>query len=340
MLKPILQSIIRPLLKPNFLNSKICEALRFNGVNTYAVISRRSVDMDGNNVFEFYTGDNLNSSTIISQNVASNSSQREFEIFIQEISGVPTLRFIFGGITTEMLTPANGLLANTMYILELLGNQATVKLLLTGEILNTREFTRGEVRESLAETMIGARANGAVGTAASFFSGIVPWIRINQWYYTLEEVGQSIQLSKPSSLGPEVFNYTNYSVSGSVFKISNESFHYNVSVSEGALIRTSVGSLSPNTLYILEFEIFDYISGNLAWTAGSFTPLHSTNSNGFKRFLVSTNNDNRFQLGRNAPGTNLKIRNISFKSLGSSNPLTLFNVVPEQWQEIPCNLRP
>jgi hypothetical protein len=69
-------------------------------------------------------------------------------------------------------------------------------------------------------------------------------------------------------------------------------------------------------------------------TTGVFRYFYKEKNN------AGATNGNCFSFIRNSGAVTCIIKNISFKPLNQANPLTLFNTVPEQWEQISCSIRP
>lgn len=339
----IARAITRSIVRPISANRKKCYALNFNGINTYAQLAERAIDPDGDNVFEFWTPNVLrNFDTIISQNSTGVFARREFQLFTSSFE----LRLNLGGTDTALLATSQGLKTNTKYKLTLIGNQATVYDA-NGNVLRTTAFTRGAEREPLALTKIGANTDS--GGHANYFQGQLPYIRINNYYYTFDAKGQAIQLPVPSGLGAELITQSvleNPAIQGSQWTYLGDGRWQYVGDGSNNTLSFLAASNQPDSGF-LEFEV-ESISGTMrcAQNAPSNPVNPRFSTVGIRRYFYSQKSSAAGSTGntvvfiRDVGAASCIIKNISFKPLGTSNPATIYNAVPEQWDQIPCNLRP
>ena len=231
--------------------------------------------------------------------------------------------------------------AFTRYKLTQIGNAVTV----TQDSTAVASVTAlsGAAREPSAPTRLGVRSSG--GSLVNYFSGLFPDLRINNAYYPLSTKEQTTQLAQPDGLGAELITQSvleNPAVKGSQWTyLGNGRWQY---VGDGTLneLIPIFPASQPNQGY-LEFEI-ESITGSITCSQNSLART-VFNSVGVKRYFYTDRNEG----GTNGASVSFKralgtvasciIKNISFKPLGTANPLTLFNTVPEQWEVIPCNLR-
>lgn len=193
--RPITRSTARNIVQL----SKICQAIRFNGANNYGQLATRAIDPDGDNVFEFWTPSTASVGvTILSQNVTGAFNSREFQLYTDP--NPMRLRLLIGGLVNNFgnITLDESLL----YRVEIAGG--TISLIKNGVVINSGALARGAAREPLAATKIGVRTDG-VGNVG-FFSGLIPYIRINGTYWAMDAVGQAIQPSLPAGNDMTLFN--------------------------------------------------------------------------------------------------------------------------------------
>jgi hypothetical protein len=179
----------------------------------------------------------------------------------------------------------------------------------------------------------------------NYFAGLFPDLRINNAYYPLSTKEQTTQLAQPDGLGAELITQSvleNPAVKGSQWTyLGNGRWQY---VGDGTLneLIPIFPASQPNQGY-LEFEI-ESITGSITCSQNSLART-VFNSVGVKRYFYTDRNEG----GTNGASVSFKralgtvasciIKNISFKPLGTANPLTLFNTVPEQWEQISCSIR-
>jgi hypothetical protein len=93
----------------------------------------------------------------------------------------------------------------------------------------------------------------------------------------------------------------------------------------------------------MEFEV-ESISGQMRCTSG-FNPPNTVgtvfNTVGVKRaYYTSFSSDTQFEFCRNNSGAVVSciIKNISFRPLGTCNPMQLINTTSDRWQQVPCRV--
>jgi hypothetical protein len=255
---------------------------------------------------------------------------------------------VYGGANSALFTPAQGLKPATRYGLTLIGTTAQIfEGGLSGTLVRTATFTRGAAREPTAPTLIGCRGNGA-GLFAGFFQGPQYDIRINGTLWEMGDRDQAIQLPTPTGLGAELadtsvawlqVNTTLATQQGGVMTFDG------VAGPQG-IRQTGVSGLINNQTYLVEYEIFDYVSGGIRCILyGSSTNQVgiTRNSNGVYREIVTIAGaggsfTNSFYLQAFSNPCTLKVRNISFRPLGTCNPMTLVNTTSDRWQQVACRV--
>jgi hypothetical protein len=115
---------------------------------------------------------------------------------------------VFGGVSTVLLTIAQGYKDSTRYGLTLIGN--TFQIFeggLDGTLVRTAAFTRGAAREPTAQTLIGCRGANA-GAFTQFFQGLQYDIRINGTLWEMGNRNEAIQPSTPAGNNMTLVNTT------------------------------------------------------------------------------------------------------------------------------------
>jgi hypothetical protein len=242
-----------------------------------------------------------------------------------------------------LFTNAQGFKPATRYGITLIGTEAKIyEGGLSGTLVRTTTFTRGTAREPTAPTLIGCRGNG-VGAFTGFFNGLQYDIKINGTLWEMGDRNQLIQLPSPSGLGSELITpavyETPFSKPAKWVKVGDSWTIDNPSVQTADALVFLPSAEMPSTGFI-EFEI-EAITGSLSCTNNIATGS-VFNTPGKKRFFYS----DYAQIGSvawrfrvpTAGAFSCIIKNISFKPLGSSNPMTLVNTTSDRWQAVPCRV--
>lgn len=204
MFTPILRPILQPILRPIIGTGQQCFAYNFDGVDDRGVLANRAINVDADNSFEFWTGPN-HTGVIIAQSISSSVSGREFTL-VQTTTSDGRLELIVGGVSTTLITLAQGFKFNTRYGLSLVGtNFQLFEGGLSGTLARASTFTKGAAREPSALTIIGARENG-VGVFAVFFSGLQYDVRINGSLWVMGSRDSATQVSTPLGNTMTLFN--------------------------------------------------------------------------------------------------------------------------------------
>lgn len=343
MFAPIFEDMFQPMFSDLFGLSKICQAIRLDGADDYIQLAERAIDPDGDIVLEFWTPASVAAGTqqvIIGQSITANQAGKEFEIFISASTG--NLGLTVGGNSTAAAL-AGSYLPSTKYGIRYSGT--TLETYQNGQLIRSVTFTRGTAREPTAQTFIGTRA----GSPATYFQGLMPDIKINGTYYPLADADQAIQLPTPSGLGGELITQQvleNPAAKGSQWTYLGAGRWQYVGDGTFNALRFIEASPQPASGF-LEFEV-ESISGVMrcAESANSNPVNPRFSSTGVFRYYYTSKENaggstgNTMIFVRDNGVASCIIKNISFKPLGTSNPATIFNSVPEQWEQIPCNLRP
>jgi hypothetical protein len=317
-----------------------CFAYNFDGIDDRGVLANRAINIEGDNTFEFWSPASLATfQCIISQNISPTVTAREFQIFS---NGGNQLVIIFGGTNSVIFNSAQGFKPATRYGLTLIGTTAQVfEGGLSGTLVRTTTFTRGAAREPTAQTLIGCRGNGA-GSFADFFQGLQYDIRINGTLWEMGDRDQAIQLPTPTGLGAELITQSvleNPNSVGSQWTyLGSGRWGYVGDGTFNGLRFIAIANLPPQGF--MEFEV-ESINGTLRCSANSAQVFGDriVSTTGVKR-VYYTDPVTDWQFVRNNAGQVFSciIKNISFKPLGSCNPMTLVNITSDRWQQVPCRV--
>ncbi len=156
---------------------------------------------------------------------------------------------------------------------------------------------------------------------------------------------QSIQLPTPTGLGAELITQSvleNPATKGTQWTyLGGGRWQYIGDGSLNDLIFISFAS-QPAAGF-LEFEI-ESISGTLTCAQGGASVPSQFNTVGVKRYYYTTKdnganvNANCVSFKRASGVVSCIIKNISFKPLGTCNPMQLINTTSDRWQAVPCRV--
>jgi hypothetical protein len=215
---------------------------------------------------------------------------------------------------------------------------------LSGTLVRTATFARGAAREPTAQTLIGCRGNGA-GVFANFFQGPQYDIRINGTLWEMGDRDQAIQLPTPTGLGAELITQNvldNPAVRGSQWTYLGDGRWQYVGDGSFNSLRFLSSANHPPAGF-MEFEV-ESISGQMRCVSG-FNPPNTVgtvfNTVGVKRaYYTSFSPDTQFEFCRNNSGAVVSciIKNISFRPLGTCNPMQLINTTSDRWQQVACRV--
>ena len=340
--RPVTRPVVRGVCR-NIAASTKRWALNFDGVGVRGQLANRAINPDGDNTFVFWSPDaSAMSQVVISQNISNIISEREFQLY-DNASG--SLEIIFGGQVTTFCSRAQGYEPNKKYWLKLVGSTFSLAKDNELNVIRSGTLVKGAAREPLSLTVIGARTAGAVGTYSIFSKGIQRDIKINGKLYPMRDYNQAIQLPLPTGLGAELI--TQYVLENPFGKgtqwtyLGDGRWQYIGDGNLNVLEFITQGS-QPSSGYV-EFEIESITSG------GS---LSCTNSNIGGSVFNSAGKCRYYYLDINSPTAfaskiNFKravfgqafsciIKNISFKPLGTCNPMTISNATSTNWVEVPA----
>lgn len=315
----LISNAIKPVFK-NVINSIYDGVSRFvynfDGVDDRGSLQFRAINPDGDIDIEFKTGSTLpaagTSWTIVSQNIASTSANREFGLYTNNSNA---LQLLIGGVFSGNM--GQPLEANTTYRVTLIGS--SLIFYKNGAVILSTTFNRGSARESNAVTGIAAR-NTAATSWGSFYQGQIIDLKINGVLYPIADRNQSIQLPQPSGLGVELITPTvleNPASKGSQWTyLGGGRWQY---VGNGTLNSLDfISGINQPDAGFVEFEVESY-SGTGAMTCAQSNATGRFNSVGIKRYFFTTkggSGGNTFQFKRSdSVPISCIIKNISFKPL-------------------------
>lgn len=319
-----------------------CYAYNFDGVDDKAQLAYRAIDPDGDTYLEFRSPLNINC-TIIAQNISNTATSREFQLWQGAGS---ELNLTFGGSNVVIASSSDGYELGKFYYLSLVGTTATLAKDLPTNVIKVRTFLRGAAREPTAVTLIGCRGAGA-GVFGTFIQGPQYDVKINGTLWPMSEKDYAIQLPAPSGLGEELITTSvleNPAVKGNQWTYLGAGRWQYLGDGLGELVLFSNSNLPDSCMIEYEVESITLISGTggmrISPTAANFFGDRLFESVGKKRAYYTVKPAS-LSFTRNNPGAifNCIIKNISFKPLGTCNPMTLTNTNPDRWEIIPCTLR-
>ncbi len=336
------EQALQPALLPAFINlSAVAQATRwalnFNGVNMRAPFNERVINPDGDIDIEWQQiGLSLSGAApknIISQCISSNISEREF--YLRWLGNGGALNCLLGGVD---ISPGGILPSDGKWRLTYNGNLCVVYK--NGIEVARKISSRGAGREPNAVAVVGARTSGT--GYLEFFNGILLDLKINGRLWPINTTNQSIQLPEPSGLGDELLTpllLANPAAKGSQWTyLGDGRWQYIGDGTQNGLI--FIGTASTPAEMFVEFEVESFSgAGNMRLTSvvtGVGDRLF--NSVGKKRFFFTGDTVGNINIERNVAGAACSciIKNISFKPLGTANPMTILNAVTENWLEVPA----
>lgn len=334
MLKPIFQNILQPLLV-SITGAVKRWVYNFDGVDDRGQLAFRAINPDGDIDVEWRSGPNISlasSRTIVSQTLTTSSANQEFFMFVAT-NGNLVVRV--GGVE-RVTSPAIVYQPNAKYRWRLQGT--TVELWVNDVLQPAMTFTRGTAREPTATTQIGSTAN------TFFYLGQLYDVRINGVLWPIADRNQTIQLPSPSGLGPELITEANHlapAVKDSQWTYLGSGRWEYVGDGTQNSLRLVTQAEHP-TAGFAEFEVESYSGAGTMRCSSGFNPAnHSGNLfkgvGKYRCFYTSFADAGvMLEFGRRGNGelVSCVIKNISFKPLGTCNPLTLVNTASTGWQEV------
>lgn len=305
-----------------------------DGVDDYAVLANRAINPDGDLSLEFWSpNQSASAQSVIAQNFNDAGASREFHLYV---TGGSTLELIWGGTVTVLLTAAQGYEPNKKFFVNFVGNSFSVAKNEASNIIRTSTFTRGAVREPTALTSIGARCGGSIGVYFVLYRGIQRDIKINGTLYPIADRNQTIQLPNPTGLGAELITPTvlaNPAAKGSQWTLLDSGRWQYVGDGTYNALRFINDVNQPSAGY-LEFEV-ESVTGVCTCAFNNVSANFSTA--GVKRYFYTSagaSSSNLVEFNRSSGIASCIIKNISFKPLGTCNPMQLVNTSSDRWQEI------
>ena len=325
MIRQLTRPLLRPLTRSLLGMGGSCErwVYDFDGVNDFAQFAE-PVQLAGDYVIEFTVNSSDWSGTegrrvFGTAGAPNNRAFFRYEVSTQGFKFHPD--FSTGGERFLPITPADN--QDYRFRIEKAGSVLTLSELTTGQTDSRETDSDNGVIEIVG------------GHLSNRFIGVIKDFRINGHLYPINDPTSNIQLAEPSGLGAELITQ---------HVLENPSFADPawVYLGEGrwSAENLSLGSLrffpvSDNPNGFLEFEI-ESITGLLTCTVSAVAGS-VFNSVGVKRFFYTEDvNANKIEFKRAAGTISCIIKNISFKPLGTANPLTLVNTNSERWSKIPC----
>lgn len=308
--------------------------LLFDGLTTYGVLANAAELQDGKSIKITYKS---GSSLMTNMCLFGNNGASAFHSRIR-IDADGSLRVRPTTANTDVITlPAGTIQPNSLYKFELQKSGTNYTLLINGTVAGSGTLSGTAATVNL----VGATATAGAGVPGGFAFGQLYDFEINGVLWPIADRNQSIQLPEPNGLGAELITQSvleNPYLKGSQWTyLGNGRWQY---VGDGTLneLVFFLNSTQPLAGY-LEFEI-ESISGTLTCSQNNLARSKFTTT-GVKRYFYTDRNEG----GANGAAVSFKrtdstvvscvIKNISFKPLGTCNPLTLFNTTSANWQEVP-----
>lgn len=305
-------------------------AYNFDGVDDYAVLPYRAINVDLDIEIEWRSGTSYTggtSRTIVSQTLSTVSTSQEFFMFVTSVGGISVR---VGGVSLGLSGVTYA--PNTKYRWRLQGTSS--QLWVNDVLVATQTLNRGAVREPSAVTTLGATQN------QFFYAGHLLDIRINGVLWQMSERNQNILLPTPTGLGTELITPTvlaNPVSKGTQWTyLSDGRWQY---VGDGTLNQLQfLLTADQPAAGFLEFDV-ESIVGVMTCSIGSVTGSSFSSAGRFRYFYTNKDlpsaNASAVQFKRAGSSVaSCIIKNISFKPLGTCNPMQLVNTTSDRWQEI------
>ena len=203
----MIYSIIQPIVKGINLSPSPPQpryAPYFDGLTQHMVLAERAIDVEGDINIEFWTPSFKagRTQTIISQATSPDSREREFDLLS---NGNNQLRFLCCGNGYVTLAEPDEWRESSKYRLTLIGTTLSLTEIKTQATVSSFSFTRGSAREPGAVTLIGVREYAGIN---SWFEGLMPDIKINGTYWSLNQRNNPVQPSIPAGNDLTIINHT------------------------------------------------------------------------------------------------------------------------------------
>lgn len=310
-------------------------ALMFDGVGVRGQLANRAINPDGDIDIEWeqldYDTTSFGASSIVTQCLTATFASRELMLRIESNESIAL--YLGGNIVT---TPVN-FYGTGKWRITLIGSSWIVYK--NGLVVHSASFTRGAAREPSAQTVIGARNNG--GTFVDYKKGTLYNVKINGTRWPMADRNQAIQLPEPSGLGGELITpelLANPNEKGTQWSYLGGG-RWQL-IGDGSLnqLRFISSAEQPNAGF-LEFEI-ESLTGIILCTDDAIGSAQF-NTVGLKRYFYTTKANGGNALGaatifKRFPGSvaSCIIKNISFKPLGTCNPMTISNATSANWMQV------
>lgn len=314
--------------------AKFRKVLRFDGVGVRGIFTNAIELTDANPVKgKFRTGSTLPANSyLFGPNEASAYNSRIRINSDGSVAVRPTIN------NTDVITcPAGTVKTDTTYSFELSKNGTLYTLKLNGVVVGSGSLTGG----GALFKWVGATATGTTDVPIGFFLGFIYDFEAGGQRWPIADSTQSIQLPEPSGLGAELITPTvleNPFIKGSHWTYLGDGKWQYVGDGSANELRFLTSPQHPEQGF-LEFEI-ESISGMITCTNAS-TARSRFNSTGVKRFFYTDFNETIpggaaiiFKRTPSGQVASCIIKNISFKPLGTCNPLTLANVTSANWEDL------
>ncbi len=165
MIRPMIRPMIKSMVNPDAGGGSTL-LWRYDfaaAVDNYIALPRSTIDFKVDDIpLKWSTTDMLGGNgAIISQNISSSSSSREFQIYT--FAGDARLYMIIAGGATTVI-PGICISTDADYEVDIVGSTLTITR--NGQLAHAGSITRGSVTEAAAELKVGARANGALNVVS------------------------------------------------------------------------------------------------------------------------------------------------------------------------------
>lgn len=191
MIRPMIRPMLRSMIKwPEENPVSLRYAINFDGMNDYATLSSRAINVNNDIIIEWEQRSvpASGSLSIVTQCDSDNPDARELEL--KWLSG--KLWFEVGG-SLLLFGIDNVMSADGLWRITLIGS--VVAVYFNGVQVFSINRNRGFTREPSAPTRVAVLSNGGVLT--NFFSGIMFNLRINNRLWPMVDFNQAIQPSDP-----------------------------------------------------------------------------------------------------------------------------------------------
>lgn len=179
-------------------------AYNFDGVDDYAVLDNRAINVDNDIITEFYTPSSKTAAAdrfIIAQGTTGSSSTWELALFFTPAGAAA---IVVGGAVTQLGLIASDYTESEKLRLEIIGSAFTVYRGATA--IKSGSVTRGAARQPAAPTVLFARLNST--SYSAFFAGLCPGFRIGSTSWAMSTRNSATQVSTPAGNTMTLVNTT------------------------------------------------------------------------------------------------------------------------------------